>query len=309
MTPARRHWLLALAVAVVLHVGVTVAVLWQAPRSGAQSAGAGGLEVSLGPAGGAPGSVELEVPEAAEAEPAAEPPAEVPPRTVEADTPAPAEPAVAEAEPVAAEPEAAVPEPTEVVAANAAPAPPVTQVEAVAPEPEPEAAPEPNEAREPERPPEVTAEPQTAEAATTEPVETAEAMPERETVAAGEAGSGGEGGTRDRRDQGSGDHSAAGGAAGVQADYIAALRAWLERHKEYPRRARMRRQEGIAVLHFVIDRSGEVLAYEIRESSGHSALDREVEAMVQRASPLPAMPDDMSRERLELVVPVRFSLR
>jgi protein TonB len=31
--------------------------------------------------------------------------------------------------------------------------------------------------------------------------------------------------------------------------------------------------------------------------------------MIERAQPLPSMPDDMRRARLELVVPVRFFLR
>jgi len=38
-------------------------------------------------------------------------------------------------------------------------------------------------------------------------------------------------------------------------------------------------------------------------------LDHEVEAMTQRAQPLPGIPKNMNRRRLELVVPVQFLLR
>ena len=38
-------------------------------------------------------------------------------------------------------------------------------------------------------------------------------------------------------------------------------------------------------------------------------LDEEVEAMIERAQPLPRMPADMAHAQLEIVVPVRFSLR
>lgn len=340
MSPSRRQWLLALAVAVMLHVGLALGVLWQTPRSGAQSAGAGGLEVSLGPAGGAPGSVQVEAPETAETQPAAETPAELPPETTEAEAAGAVAPAVSRPEPAEPAPRVAAPEPAEVTRATEAPPPeevlalaetppepepepveaskPEPEVTAAQPperepEPEPEPQPETVEATEPEPEPEpapeVTAEPEPTETAPAATPQAAEDVPERETVSASEAGSGGEGDTRDSREQGSGDDSAAGGAAGAQADYIAALRAWLERHKEYPRRARMRRQEGVAVLRFVVARDGEVLEYALAKGSGHAALDREVEAMIRRASPLPAMPDGMNRERLELVVPVQFSLR
>jgi protein TonB len=102
---------------------------------------------------------------------------------------------------------------------------------------------------------------------------------------------------------------AGGGEAGISPDYLDVLRAWLERHKEYPRQAQLRRQEGTALLRFVIDRDGQVLSYQIERSSGHASLDAAVEAMLERARPLPAMPSDMAQARLELSLPVTFELR
>ena len=83
----------------------------------------------------------------------------------------------------------------------------------------------------------------------------------------------------------------------------------LERHKRYPRSAQARRQEGVAQVRFTIDREGRVLSVQLDRSSGQSVLDEETVEMVRRASPLPAPPDEMKQERIELVVPVQFFLK
>ena len=88
------------------------------------------------------------------------------------------------------------------------------------------------------------------------------------------------------------------------ADYIGLIRAQLERNKVYPRAAQQRRQQGRAMLRVVIDRAGNVTRYELESSSGHEILDREVIAMIQRASPLPSIPSSLNTDRLEIVVPV-----
>lgn len=106
-----------------------------------------------------------------------------------------------------------------------------------------------------------------------------------------------------------GDNSAGGGLQGDSHDYIAALQAWLERHKRYPTKSRRMRQEGTAMLYFHIDRQGRVLKFHIHQSSGHRMLDREVLAMIKRAQPLPAFPDHLEKDSLELVVPIEFILR
>ncbi|BBK41427.1 hypothetical protein STVA_14470 [Allostella vacuolata] len=97
--------------------------------------------------------------------------------------------------------------------------------------------------------------------------------------------------------------------AGPSQSYLAALRAQLERHKTYPAVAQRRRMEGTTTVRFTIARSGQILSHRIVNSSGHSALDREVEELLQRASPLPALPADVDGEQLEIVVPISFYLR
>ncbi len=108
---------------------------------------------------------------------------------------------------------------------------------------------------------------------------------------------------------GGGANSAGAGTSGAQADYIARLQSWLARHQRYPNRARSRRQQGTALLYFVMDSRGLVLDYRVERSSGHRLLDQEVRALIKRAEPLPKMPVEWQQSRLELVVPIQFILR
>ena len=106
-----------------------------------------------------------------------------------------------------------------------------------------------------------------------------------------------------------GDNTAGGGNPGLRADYFAQLQAWLEQYRRYPRWAQRRGQEGTALLYFTIDRNGNVLDYRIERSTGHTILDREVTAMLERAKPLPPVPAQLRQARLELLLPIQFSLR
>ena len=87
------------------------------------------------------------------------------------------------------------------------------------------------------------------------------------------------------------------------------LVAHLQRYKRYPGAAQSRHEEGVVLLSFSMDRNGHVLARHVARSSGHSELDTEVMEMIQRAQPLPPFPPSMAQSRLDLTVPIRFSLR
>jgi protein TonB len=87
------------------------------------------------------------------------------------------------------------------------------------------------------------------------------------------------------------------------------LAAHLARYKHYPRAAQVKGEEGVAVVHFTLDRQGHVLAARIEQSAGHQLLDDEVLALLRRAEPLPQIPETMSATQLEISVPIRFSLR
>ena len=87
------------------------------------------------------------------------------------------------------------------------------------------------------------------------------------------------------------------------------LLATMERNKRYPGLAQQRSQEDVIYVRFAVDRTGKVLDYEIQRSRGYELLDREVVALLQRSSPLPAPPDEVEGERVEVVVPVEFFIK
>jgi len=258
------------------------------PPATAEAVGVGGIEVSFAAAGSAPGAAvdTVKPSEQIETVEAVETPVETVTPVNEVAAAVPPEEVKPVEEPIPAA-EAA----TEVVRAEPMPPPP--------PKPRPKP---PVERRtvEPEQP----------------PAQVAQAPAERHTPdgeptsAPTIAGAAGRSGTRDLTGPGAAVSTAAGGGIpGPTPSYLAELRAWLERHKQYPRRAQLRHQQGTALLRFTMDRSGRVLSYRVERSSGHSVLDAEVEAMIQRASPLPPLPDDIPGPQLEIVVPVSFRLR
>ncbi|KQM97276.1 energy transducer TonB [Sphingobium sp. Leaf26] len=95
---------------------------------------------------------------------------------------------------------------------------------------------------------------------------------------------------------------------GTSRSYAAKVRSWLYAHKVYPRRARMRREEGQVQVRFVLDRAGLLLEGAVIQGSGNAVLDEEAEAMLRRASPYPRAPAELPGERIEFTVPIAFSL-
>jgi protein TonB len=95
----------------------------------------------------------------------------------------------------------------------------------------------------------------------------------------------------------------------VERAWETAMTRHLQQYKRYPSDAQSRGEEGVGELSFTVDRSGHVLNREIVHSSGHRELDNEVMSMIDRAQPLPSFPASMSQAKLDLTVPIRFSLQ
>jgi periplasmic protein TonB len=100
-----------------------------------------------------------------------------------------------------------------------------------------------------------------------------------------------------------------GGAPHVEPSWQSSLVRQLQRIKRYPAGSQARNEQGVVLLSFSLDRAGHVLAHSIAKSSGFVDLDNEVMAMILRAEPLPPFPASMPQPRLDLTVPIRFSLR
>ncbi len=205
-------------------------MLWQEPPSGAQSAGTGGIEVSLGLIGGAPGSevraVE-DIPEAdmvdAPVEPVSEPDVPTEVQAVEPPPEAVPEDIVETVDVVE------IAEPIEMAEVKE-----VLEAKADIPPPPPPKPPEPQRLQvvEPPRPEASAQEPPPEVVETVEPAETQTA-----SLPPATSGSDGKAGTENSSEAGSAKSESGGGLPGSTADYIATLQTWLARHKEYPRYA------------------------------------------------------------------------
>jgi protein TonB len=190
----------------------------------------------------------------------------------------------------------ALPEPEPVLEANALPVAPVQK---------------PERKREPEKKPK---KPEPRKEAAQKPVQK---KPKEEVAepnqAEQEVASLGDGAGEAQSRKGSAAHALtgaqSGGGAPGAADYFALLRAHLERHKSYPRRARLLREEGTVALSLTIDGEGRVLRHGILRSSGSSRLDGAVKEMVADAGRLPRPYAELGPFPLSIEVPVTFDLR
>lgn len=77
----------------------------------------------------------------------------------------------------------------------------------------------------------------------------------------------------------------------------------------YPRSALRREIEGHARVKVTVGRGGEITAFEVLEETGHAVLDREVPKLMERISPLPAPPSDVSDEELTFILPLAWVLQ
>ncbi len=80
-----------------------------------------------------------------------------------------------------------------------------------------------------------------------------------------------------------------------------AIRALLEKAKNYPLLARKRGMEGTVFVSFVIGSRGLPQDVKIMKSSGYQILDEEVKKMLKKASPFPGI-------KGEIVIPITFKL-
>lgn len=181
------------------------------------------------------------------------------------------------------------------------------QIEQI-PEPEAEPEPEPEPEPPPEKPPEVAL-PEPKPEPKPKPKPPQETPPQEQPPAEKTTAPPAAEATPELADSG----APPGVQSAVQADallsYQQRLLAHLERHKRYPYASQRQRQEGVAYLQFRMNRQGDVISFELQQSSGHAALDREVLAMIKRATPLPSIPDALDKTELKLVVPVEFFIR
>ena len=90
--------------------------------------------------------------------------------------------------------------------------------------------------------------------------------------------------------------------------YAADLIKRAYKEVNYPKRAIKLRQTGSVRVAVTIDREGKLIQSGLLLDSGHPQLNREVIKAVKKASPYPPVPNAISGEKYEFVVPVSFEL-
>lgn len=74
----------------------------------------------------------------------------------------------------------------------------------------------------------------------------------------------------------------------------------------YPRSAVAKEIEGRALVKITVAADGVISNYEITQPSGEAVLDREIPKIIDRASPLPALP--ASKDSITFVLPMTWTL-
>ncbi|OPH38643.1 TonB family C-terminal domain [Moraxella equi] len=97
----------------------------------------------------------------------------------------------------------------------------------------------------------------------------------------------------------------------LEQSWAAKVRVKIEKNLDYPEEALSKKWSGKPTLKITIDKTGRVLSASVAKSSGKSILDKEAIATAQRASPLPAPPDEIMRgaSSRSFIIPVRFDLK
>ena len=99
-----------------------------------------------------------------------------------------------------------------------------------------------------------------------------------------------------------------GGSSAVHDSYQQEVLEQIARFKRYPRAARRDGVAGTVVVRFVILSNGSLTSHQLTGSSGDSRLDQAALEMLEKASPFPPIPRSLGTARLELSLPVEFTL-
>ena len=87
--------------------------------------------------------------------------------------------------------------------------------------------------------------------------------------------------------------------------YLGKLHSHLERSKVSPRTNLV----GTVVLRVAIDANGEIISRRIMKSSGSKVLDDTAVVSIEKAAPFPPIPEALNRDRFDISVPFRFTVR
>ncbi|MAK63023.1 MAG: hypothetical protein CMK09_18795 [Ponticaulis sp.] len=74
----------------------------------------------------------------------------------------------------------------------------------------------------------------------------------------------------------------------------------------YPRRAVLDQLEGLGMLAVTVERSGRVRGYNLRQSTGHRILDREILRVAEEVTQLDPLPVEYTLQSAVILIPFNF---
>jgi protein TonB len=90
---------------------------------------------------------------------------------------------------------------------------------------------------------------------------------------------------------------------------VSVIRPHILRFYNFPESARAKGDYGSVVVSFSITRNGHLISRRIAKSSGHSELDSEALATLQRAQPYPPPPPDLTDQQFTFSLPMNYNIR
>jgi protein TonB len=93
---------------------------------------------------------------------------------------------------------------------------------------------------------------------------------------------------------------------GIPTDYVNQVYTRINRNADYPREAKLRRQQGKVGYTLTLDAQGALVKFDI-QSSGNDSLDEAAREAIKRAAPFPKLPD-LGGSTYQLVGNIVFKL-
>ncbi|MGH1359092.1 MAG: energy transducer TonB [Burkholderiaceae bacterium] len=96
---------------------------------------------------------------------------------------------------------------------------------------------------------------------------------------------------------------------GLRSSYQALIVARLLKYRQYPDKARQRGMSGTVTVQFELTASGQMVSRRIAASSGYPVLDQAAMTMLERASPMPPVPDGYGPAPYRFTIPLEYELQ
>ena len=117
-------------------------------------------------------------------------------------------------------------------------------------------------------------------------------------------------GTVGQAASGNGSSGNGGASAGcLDPIWMRAVSEQVRQYFYYPGTALAVHKTGLVIMHFAVRRNGQIDRLEIGKSSGDDGLDKAATDIMQKAQPLPPIPDRMHADRVDGELPINFGMR